>query len=700
MLTPSSKITEIPGIGQSKAELFARLGIVKVKDLVEYYPFRYEDTTKITDIVDLIPSEDKQTVQGTIETIKNFRTRNGKKLTSATVADETGEIEILWFNQHFLVKILKPGRKVLLNGKVDGTSKLKLISPTYEIISDYYDPTHLGRITPVYPETKGLTSKFLRKILKDIDTHVGIKNFVKEKIPTEIVEEEKLLSKDETLKILHFPENMEDVRCARDRMAFEEIYEILEKVQKEKKKQAKYKAPQIKTERKLITHFLENLPFEPTKDQLQSINEILKDLEEEVPMHRLLEGDVGSGKTLVAIAATLNTVSQGYQVAVLAPTQVLAEQHYKTFIKFAPWAKDDILLVTGNTTKFEKRKTCGEQSRTTKNGKSEPRASKSISSSLEPRTSNLATILIGTHAILHQADNLLENLGLVIIDEQHRFGVKQRDFLTEFIKEWGVKTPLIRGEDPTGQGGYRKLPHVLSMTATPIPRSLALTLYGDLEISAIEEMPAGRIPVDTHVVPEEKRSASYDWVRKQVKDGGQAFVICPLVEESEVIDVKSATAEFEKLSKKVFPDLKVELLHGRIKGEEKERILTDFKNQKFDILVSTAVVEVGIDIPNATVIIIEGAERFGLAQLHQFRGRVGRSDKKSYCLLFTNSESEDAVDRLHFFAKTQKGLEIAEYDLKRRGPGEVYGTKQSGIPDLKFANLLDLKLIKRVKKWF
>lgn len=644
------KIESIPGIGPSTAKKFQKLGIKTVQDLLYHFPFRYEDTSKIIHISELIPSDDAQTIQCEIVSIKNIFTRNRKKLTSAKVKDagENSIIEVIWFNQHFITRVLKPGSSVLLNGKYDPKTK-KLISPQYEVISEHWDPLHLARITPIYPETKGLTSKFIRKTFNHLFSFENVEQIIQDEVETDILSKNQLISLSEAISKLHFPENEEDLRKGRERIAFDELYKILKRVEQQKKIKASYSSHKIPKNIEIIQNYLENLEFEPTNAQRRCINEVIEDMEKDRPMSRMLEGDVGSGKTLVASAVTLNAISNEFQTAILAPTQVLAEQHFKTFKDFLPWLEDEILLITGNTKKQSDKK---------------------------------KKIIIGTHAILHQAYDLFDNLGLVIIDEQHRFGVKQREFLTESIK--------------TKQRKNNFLPHVLSMTATPIPRSLILTLYGDLEISLLDEMPEGRIPVQTFLVPESKRADSYKWVQEEIGRGGQAFVICPLIEESEKLQIKSVKKVYDNLSTKVFPNLKIALLHGKVKPNEKEKILRDFKNKQYDILVSTSVIEVGIDIPEATMMIIEDAERFGLAQLHQFRGRVGRSDKKSYCLLFTNSDQ--AQERLQFFASTNDGLEIAEYDLQSRGPGEVYGIKQSGIPDLKFANLMDLDLIKRVRE--
>lgn len=654
-IKPNDPISKLDGIGPQKVELFQKLGIKTIKDLLNHFPFRYEDTSKVITIENLQFIDEIQTIRAEIISIKNFYTKNGKKLTTAIVADNTAQVEAIWFNQHFLTQILRPGRKVLLSGKMDLSEKPKLISPKYELVWKSREPAHLARITPVYSETKGLTSKLIRKIFKDIDSFWGIEKLISETLPQKIIKQNGLISLPQAYKFLHFPQKKSEIEQGKKRMAFEEIYQILTKAESQRKNNVNLKSPKIKQNKKLVENFLKNLEFTPTHAQIRSINETLSDTEKSTPMNRLLEGDVGSGKTLVAMAAILNAISDNFQTVILAPTQVLAKQHFETFKQFTPWLKKDLALITADSKQQEKFKK--------------------------------EKIVIGTHAILYQAAELFENLGLVVIDEQHRFGVRQREFLTEFVKDLQQN----KRKDV-------KVPHVLTMTATPIPRSLALTIFGEIEISVIDELPPGRIPIQTHVVPNEKRKASYKWIKEQVKQDGQIFIICPLIDASEKIQVKSAIAEYEHLSKNIFPELKIALLHGKIRSEEKNKILADFKNRQYDILVSTAVVEVGIDIPDATVMVIEGAERFGLAQLHQFRGRVGRSDKKSYCLLFTENESVKTLERLKYFASTNNGMNIAEYDLKRRGPGEVYGIKQAGIPELRFANIMDLELIKRVRK--
>jgi len=647
VLKPNLSVSFLPGVGEKVEIKLNRLGIFTIKDLLEHYPFRYEDTTNVVEIADLEPSSNPQTIAIELVSIKNFYSRNGKQLTEAVVADQTASMKVLWFNQHFLTRILKPGKNYLLSGKLNDQKTPTLLSPKYEFLKDDFESDSAGSITPIYPETEGISSKFIHKLIKTVLKYTSISELLKEDIPKTKIAKAVIMQRGEAVKGLHFPTDLEGVEEAKNSIAFREIYAILKDVQKLKKERERFKAQVVPTNTELVDKFLDELPFKPTKDQLTTIKEINEDLGTESPMNRLLEGDVGSGKTLVAMAAILNIVSNDMQAAIIAPTQVLAEQHYKTFAEMLPWLLEEIELVTGNSkpSVFQKK------------------------------------IIIGTHAVLHQAQKLFNNLALVIIDEQHRFGVKQREFLTEYMKT-------------TQQN--EKVPHILSMTATPIPRTMVLTLYGDTDLSVIKTKPKGRIPVDTFMVSENKRNDSYNWISEQVQNGGQVFVICPLVEESDKIQVKSAKAEFERL-KDVFPDLKIELVHGKVKPVEKEKILQDFKDQKFDILVSTAVVEVGIDIPNATVILIESAERFGLAQLHQFRGRVGRSDKKSYCLLFT--ESDTAQQRLEYFSNHNDGLKIAEFDLQNRGPGEVYGTKQAGIPNLKFANLLDLEFIKWVKEF-
>lgn len=646
-LNHKTPIEDLFSVGKTYASRLKKIGINTVEDLLYYFPFRYIDYSLISS-VNLVQPGEIVTIRGKIIKIKNEYTLTGKKIQKASLADSTGTIEVVWFNQPYLVKTLTPGTLVSLSGKVDLWSKrITLISPEYEIIktkkSTNNKVIHTGRLVPVYHETYGLTSKWLRrkisflieKLIPQID----------EFLPPEILKKYNLMDIKDAFRQIHFPQDMKKAELARRRFAFEELFLLhLSAEERKKQWQSQKVAKKIEIKEKKIEKFIKKLPFKLTSAQKKVIKEILSDMSSKKPMNRLLQGDVGSGKTVVAAVAIYNNFLNKGKAVLMAPTEILANQHFKTLTNLLSPYKLKISLITRENKKYDKE----------------------------------ADLLIGTHALIYKQENF-ERLSLVVIDEQHRFGVEQRAKL------------INKG----------KAPHVLTMTATPIPRSIALTLYGDLDLSILDEMPPGRKPVKTWVVPPQKRQDAYKWIENQiVKNSSQAFIICPLIETSEyetLQSVKAATTEFEKLQKEVFPKLRLGLLHGKMKSSEKEKILQDFKDQKINILVSTPVVEVGIDIPQATIMMIEGAERFGLAQLHQLRGRVGRGDKKSYCLLFTDYWSPKILKRLKALEKTNIGMELAELDLKLRGPGEIYGTRQHGFWELKIANFSDLDLIKTSK---
>ena len=560
-----------------------------------------------------------------------------------SVEDATGKITVVWFNQPFLIKTLYPGRTVSLSGKVGFFSrKLCLSSPDYEILTDEETPTvHTGRFVPIYPETAGLSSKWIRTKIKDAFQNISISDF----LPDDILSKLKLTDLKNAVKFVHFPKDLKEAEIGRERLAFNELLMLeLKSLHRKinwKRNKVSNKLFVNKTE---VNKFIETLPFKLTQSQNIAIDEILKDLERNYPMNRLLEGDVGSGKTVVAAAAAFAVFANGFQTVIMAPTQILAEQHYKTLNSIFEKYKVRVSLITSSSKKGEI-------------GRSD--------------------IFVGTHALIHSKTDFTK-VALVVIDEQHRFGVEQRKHL---VKKSGT-------------------PHILTMTATPIPRTIALTSYGDLDLSVLTEMPKGRQKITTWVVPNQKREKAYEWMKSQItKLKSQIFIICPLIEESEVetlADVKAVTTEYIKLGS-VFPNFKLGLLHGKLKHGEKEKILNEFRDGKLDILVSTPVVEVGIDIPGATIMVIEAAERFGLAQLHQLRGRVGRSDAKSYCLLFSNFHSGNAYQRLKAMETMHSGFELAELDLKMRGPGEIFGTAQSGFPLLKVASWNNYILIKKAK---
>lgn len=646
----TSKITDLPKIGPIFSRKFEKLNIRTLEDLFYHIPTRYIDYSNITTISHLKPDM-VATIHVTIVSIKNIYSRRGIKMQIGTVEDKSGKITVVWFNQPFLIKTLYPGRTVSLSGKVRFFSrKLCLTSPDYEILdNEDMETTHTGKIVPIYPETSGLSSKWIRRKIKEAYLVTEINEYLAD----EIVKKYGLLNFKKAISMVHFPISFEDAEKGRERLAFNELlnFELQSELRK-KNWQGNKVAHRLTINQSLVNLFIKSLPFKLTNSQNKVIKEVLHDLEGEMPMNRLLEGDVGSGKTVVAAIGAFSAFLNGYQTVIMAPTQILAEQHFQTFKKLLDNYKVRISLITSDFKNIEPGRT---------------------------------DVFIGTHSLIHSKVNF-DKVAFVVVDEQHKFGVKQRKHL---IKKSGT-------------------PHVLTMTATPIPRTIALTLYGDMDLSILNEMPSGRKKVVTWVVPETKRDKAYEWIKSQIstpiKSGSdlksQVFIVCPLIEDSEIetlADVKSVTTEYNHL-KTIFKGFKLGLLHGRLNKVEKERVLNDFRSKKTDILVTTPVVEVGIDIPNATIMVIEAGERFGLAQLHQLRGRVGRGGKKSYCLLFTNFHSGTAYRRLKAMERVYSGFELSELDLKLRGPGEIFGTAQSGFPELKAARWDNYELIKRAKK--
>lgn len=642
-MDPKTPIFNLPGIGQYYSYKLKKLDVETLENLIYHFPFRYDDFSQLSQIQNLTPGE-KTSIQGTVRQIRNIRTRTGKFITTATVADQTGTVEVIWFNQPYLTKNIKTDTPISLSGKIEQDGhKFKLMSPQYEIIKNQLPTTnyelqtiHTGRLVPIYPETEGITSKWLRaKIARYLPEYLKRQN---DFMPQEILQRQKLTDIKTALTKIHFPENLEEVRLARDRLGFDELF-VAQFISAHRKKQwqSKSVAPQMKVEKEKVLGFVKNLPFKLTNAQLKSLAEILKDMQGKTPANRLLEGDVGSGKTVVAAAAAYISHLNGYEVLVAAPTEILAFQHEKTLNLLLSPYNIKVGIWTGS------KKAKGE-------------------------------VTCGTHALLSTFKSE-KQIGLVVVDEQHKFGVAQRAKL--FL-----------------QDSKKLTPHLLTMTATPIPRTLALTLYGDLDLSVLDEMPLGRQKISTFVVPNKKRLDAYKFIEKQIKEGRQAFILTPFVEPSETMQtVKAATVEFEKLKSHFSKNVKLGLLHGRLKSREKEKVINDFKSGKIHILVTTPVVEVGIDVPNATVMMIESADRFGLAQLHQLRGRVGRGEHKSYCLLFTDSQSQMSQKRIKSMEKVHVGFELAQIDLKMRGPGEIFGLHQSGFTNLKIADLSDEVLI-------
>lgn len=648
MLSLKDSITNLPGVGGIFARKFQKLGINSIEDLFYHVPSRYVDYSKLSHI-NSVQAGETITIHAKVVSIANILSKRGLRMQIGSVEDETGKLTVVWFNQPFLIRTLYPGRLVSLSGKVGFFNrKLCLTSPDYEILEDEDEETvHTGRLVPIYPETAGLSSKWIRTKIKNAYESFG---HINDFLPADLLTDKKLISLDEAINRVHFPKDEDAVKPGIKRLAFDELLFMHLKSEYRKSNWKKNKPSyKIKIDSSSVKQFVGSLPFTLTDSQQKAINEILTDLSGNVPMNRLLEGDVGSGKTVVAALAIFQTFLNGYQSIIMAPTQILAEQHYKTLKKLLEPFKLRISLLTSSVKKIEL-------------GRSD--------------------IFVGTHALIHNKIQM-DKVALVIIDEQHRFGVEQRAHL---VKRSGKKSVA---------------PHVLTMTATPIPRTIALTSYGDLDLSVLTEMPKGRQKITTWLVPPLKREGAHGWIKKEVtQNKSQVFWVCPLIEESDketMEGVKAATAEFKSLTK-IFSGLKLGLLHGRMKSAEKNEILDKFRDGKIDILVSTPVVEVGIDIPNATIMVIEAAERFGLAGLHQLRGRVGRGAKKSYCLLFSEARSGNALRRLKAMEKMSSGFELAELDLRLRGPGEIFGTAQSGFDELKIASWSNFELIKETKE--
>lgn len=673
----ATPIERIPRVGPQYQKKLKRLGIKTVEDLLFHFPHRYEDFSNIVPISE-ISSGQPVSVQGEIKEIKNIRTpRKRITLTQALVSDDSGSVQVIWFNQPYLITTLKKGDFLFLAGKMNQSKRGRyLSSPAYEKVingPDFNnsDLTHTGRLVPVYSETAGLSSRWLRYILRPILTR--LKEEVPDALPESLKEKYRFPSFKEAIWQIHFPDTLELAQKARKRFTFEQLFLLALFVLKERIRLNKEKAVKIPFKTELIQDFTHNLPFKLTDDQRKTAYQILKDLEKPRPMNRLLQGDVGSGKTVVAAIAALNTAKEGFQTALMAPTEILAKQHYLTLTKALKKYKLKIGLITSKENKLQGKKIKRQEI-------------------VEKAKQGKIDILIGTHALV-QKEVKFGNLALVIIDEQHRFGVDQRSQLCQSPNK---KTQLI--------------PHLLSMSATPIPRTLSLTLYGDLDLSLIKEMPKGRKTIVTEIVAPDKRDQAYDFIREQIKKGRQVFVICPRIEPTNQeegredkrgiswLEVKTVKEEYEKLSKKVFPEFKIEMLHGRMKTEEKERIMKAFKEKKANILVSTSVVEVGIDIPNATVMMIEGADKFGLAQLHQFRGRVGRGEDQSFCFLLTDTASQTTNRRLRALMKHNSGFELAEKDLEIRGPGDFTGQRQWGFSDLAMEALGNVTLVEESRE--
>ncbi|OGH66931.1 MAG: ATP-dependent DNA helicase RecG [Candidatus Magasanikbacteria bacterium RIFCSPHIGHO2_02_FULL_41_13] len=674
--TPISKLHRV---GKALETRLAILGIATLEDLLFYYPFRYEDYSQVVPI-EALEEGTNVTVKVKIEQIATKRSpRKHMLLTEAVVYDETGRMHVVWFNQAFIGKVLKAGETIYLSGVVKHDMLgVTMQSPSYEKVVTSPQPSplhgegtftaHTARIVPIYSVTNGITQKQMRFLLTQV---LPLAKDIRDWIPEDILKKANLEALEQSLQSIHFPSSTEDLKKAEYRLKFDELFILQLRSEMIRQELKIFKAPTLTFQDASIKEFVVGLPFELTKDQKIAAWEILQDLERIEPMNRLLEGDVGSGKTVVAAMAMYNAILNGHQAVIMAPTEILASQHYETLQKI--FEKYDVKIALLSRSQFQILNHKFLQ-------KSKSGQKKEV---IEKIKDGIVQIVIGTHALLTE-DVQFKKLGFVVVDEQHRFGVEQRKTI----------------RDKSGQKNIT--PHFLSMTATPIPRSFALTLYGDLDLSIIKTKPSGRKPILTRLVEAKNREKAYEFIRAQVAQGRQVFVICPLITESSkdekqsisLDERKTVLKEYEKLSSEVFPRLKVDFLHGKLKGNEKDEKMKKFAAGQTDILVSTSVVEVGVNIPNATVMMIEDAELFGLAQLHQFRGRVGRSNYQSYCFLLTDSSSQSALDRLRFFEKTLDGFELSEYDLQTRGPGEVYGTAQSGMMNLRLATLQDTQIIK------
>ena len=622
---------------------------------------------------------EKATIIAEVVAIKPAKTwRRKMRIAEGIVRDESGLLGVVWFNQPYVANILKPGMRVRLSGPVSrGKSGLLMANPLYEQAAkeNGYQVSG-GGLLPIYPETYGLSSRWFRYQIRRLANQIGQQP---DAVPKEILAKYHLPSLDRALGAIHAPKSLGEAEAARKRFSFEEIFLIQLDRQAERKKLEEERSPRIETKTELLQRFVKSLPFQLTNAQRKAIWQILQDFKKPHPMARLLEGDVGSGKTVVAAASALNVVASGAQTAYMAPTEILARQHFEEFIRRLSSFKIRIgLLTSSEARKFP--------------SKVNPKTHTHISKSqiLKWCLNGEIQILIGTHALIEKRVKF-KKLALVIVDEQHRFGVTQRRAAT-------------KGERP----------HFLSMSATPIPRTLALTIYGDLDLAVLDEMPPGREPVETKVVPPREREKTYEFIRQEIKRGGQVFVICPRIEAKGLdegsrhpratyqqrmdwAEVKSVKVEYKKLSEEIFPDLRVGMIHGKLKPKEKETVMRKFKNHELDILVSTSVVEVGVDVPNASIMMIEGGERFGLAQLHQFRGRVGRGSRKSYCFVFTTGADHVENRRLKALQEVKTGFELAEYDLQFRGPGELSGRKQWGISDVGMEALKNIKMVEAAR---
>ena len=663
-LALDTTVDRLRGASPNTLRLLRRLGTETVGDLIYLFPHRHNDFGNVYKVSELQPGQD-QTVIVSVWEASESRRGPRRRSTQAVLGDETGNVRAIWFNNPYLVKTLGPGTQLVISGRV-GLFRGQPVfeSPEYELLQGQEQLVHTGRLVPVYPSVERLPQRTLRRMVKQaLDAGIGR---VEEFLPADLLDRTRLQGLQAAIAQAHYPDTMQDWAVARRRLGFDELF-LMQVAVLRRKRAWQEDAGGIPLDARdtPLDGFLASLPFRLTGAQRRSLDEILGDLGQDRPMSRLLQGDVGSGKTVVATAVMLLAAFRGYQAMLMVPTEILAEQHFSTISRLAAAAPESreeehiaAVAVEGASSPINIGLLLGSMAKKTKRAVH------------EAITAGEVDVLIGTHTLL-QSGVEVPNLALVVVDEQHRFGVMQRATLRE--------------------KGRR--PHLLAMSATPIPRSLALTMYGDLDISAIDELPPGRRRIRTRWVEPERRAAAYEFIRREVASGRQAFIVFPLIDESEAVHARAANEEYQRLSADVFSDLRLGLLHGRMALREREPVMERFQGGDLDVLLSTAVVEVGIDVPNATVMLIDGADRFGLAQLHQFRGRVGRGEHQSYCLLLSDSPGAEARERLKILERVDDGFQLAEEDLRLRGPGDYLGTRQSGLPDLRVASITDLDLL-------